>query len=306
MMHYPTPALLASRDMDFTTVTLRDGRVLDVLAGAPGPRTALLFHHGTPGNAPRYRGWFEAVEARGLRPVAYSRPGYATSTRDPGRTVASAVADSAELLDQLGIGDFYSIGGSGGGPHVIACAALLPDRCRAAAALVTIAPWNAPGLDYFADMADINVNEFSASVAGEWELRELLAVEGAPLQVVTGPDLANAVSVDLPAPDRAIATGEWAEDEASGMRRALENGMDGWVDDDLAFVQPWGFDLGSIRVPVHIWQGELDRLVPWAHGQWLAGVIPGARFNLAKGEGHFSLGVANRDQILDDLLAARN
>ena len=108
----------------------------------------------------------------------------------------------------------------------------------------------------------------------------------------------------LPAADQAVATGEWAEQESYGMRRALEHSLDGWVDDDLAFVQPWGFDLASIRVPVHIWQGELDRLVPWSHGQWLAAHIPGARFNLAAGQGHFSLGVANRDQILDDLLGS--
>jgi pimeloyl-ACP methyl ester carboxylesterase len=288
--------------MDFTTVTLADGRVLDVLAGPPGPRTGLLFHHGTPGNAPRYRSWFAAVEALGLRPVGYSRPGYATSSRDPGRTVASAVSDSVELLDQLGIDEFYSVGGSGGGPHSIACAALLPDRCRAAAALVTIAPWGAPGLDFYADMAQINLDEFAASLAGEQALRDLL-VEGEPFRHVTGQGMVDALGDALPPADQAVATGEWAEDESFGLRRALEHGFDGWVDDDLAFVQPWGFDLASIRVPVHIWQGELDRLVPWAHGQWLAAHIPGARFTLAPGEGHFSLGVANRDQILDDLLA---
>lgn len=288
--------------MDFTTVTVSDGRSLDVLAGAPGPSTGLLFHHGTPGNAPRYRNWFAAVEARGLRPLAYSRPGYATSTRHPGRSVASAVADSVELLDQLGIGDFYSVGGSGGGPHSIACAALLPDRCRAAAALVTIAPWGAPGLDFYADMAQINLDEFGASLAGEQALRELLAVEGEPFRHVTGQGMVEALGDALPAADQAVATGEWAENEAFGLRRALERGFDGWVDDDLAFVQPWGFDLAAIRVPVHIWQGELDRLVPWSHGEWLAQHIPGARFTLAPGEGHFSLGFANRDQILNDLL----
>jgi pimeloyl-ACP methyl ester carboxylesterase len=101
-----------------------------------------------------------------------------------------------------------------------------------------------------------------------------------------------------------VATGEWAEHEAAGLRRALEHGFDGWVDDDLAFAKPWAFDVGSIRVPVQIWQGEHDRLVPWAHGQWLAEHIPGARFTLAEGQGHFSLGEANRDQILNDLVAA--
>jgi len=108
----------------------------------------------------------------------------------------------------------------------------------------------------------------------------------------------------LPPVDQAVATGEWAEHLAAGIRRGLERGFDGWVDDDLAFTRPWGFDLETIRVPVHIWQGELDRLVPWAHGPWLAERIPNAQFRLARGHGHFSLGVANRTEILDDLVRA--
>jgi len=111
------------RIVEWMNVRLPDRRVLDVLAGE-WSGAGLLFHHGTPGNATRYQKWFASVEERGLRPVAYSRPGYATSTRHQGRTVASAVADSVFLLDQLGIGEFYSLGGSGGGPHTIACAAM--------------------------------------------------------------------------------------------------------------------------------------------------------------------------------------
>jgi len=291
--------------MPWMTVDLPDGRVLDVLTGEARSGAGLLFHHGTPGNAPRYRSWFAAAEARGLRPVGYSRPGYATSTRHPGRTVASVAADVTELLDQLGIDEFYTVGGSGGGPHAIACAALFADRCLASAALVTIAPWGAPGLDYMADMAQLNIDEFNAALAGEAALREYLAREGEQFRHVTGADIVAALGDALPAADQIVATGEWAEHESGGLRRALEHGFDGWVDDDLAFTQPWGFDLGSIRVPVHVWQGELDRLVPWSHGRWLAEHIPGARFTLAAGQGHFSLGVANRDQILDDLLGAK-
>jgi pimeloyl-ACP methyl ester carboxylesterase len=290
--------------MGWLNITVADGRVLDVGVGNGGSGPGLVFHHGTPGNATRYEEWFAAAEARGLRPVAYSRPGYATSTRNAGRTVASMAADVTELLDQLGIDEFYTVGGSGGGPHAIACAALFPERCLASAALVTIAPWNAPGLDYYADMAQMNLDEFAAALAGEAALREYLAREGEHFRHVTGADMVAAMGDALPPADQIVATGEWAEHESGGLRRALEHGFDGWVDDDLAFIQPWGIDLGSIRVPVHIWQGELDRLVPWSHGQWLAEHIPGARFTLAAGQGHFSLGVANRDQILDDLLVA--
>jgi pimeloyl-ACP methyl ester carboxylesterase len=291
--------------MRWMTVSLTDGRVLDVLVGAAAAGPGLLFHHGTPGNATRYETWFEAAEARGLRPVAYSRPGYATSTRDPGRTVASAAADVEALLDQLDIGQFFTLGGSGGGPHSIACAALLPERCLASAALVTVAPWQSEGLDWWAGMTQSNVEEFGAALAGEPALRDWMATEGEEYRQITGPTMVAALGDALPPVDQAVATGEWAEHEAAGIRRALEAGFDGWVDDDLAFSRPWGFDVRTIRVPVQIWQGEEDRLVPWSHGQWLADAIPGARFRLSKGHGHFSLGTSNRDQILDDLVGAR-
>jgi pimeloyl-ACP methyl ester carboxylesterase len=289
--------------MPWTTIDLPDGRVLDVLIGTSRTGPGLVFHHGTPGNATRFETWIAAAEERGLRPVAYSRPGYATSTRDPGRTVASAVADVEVLLDTLEIGDFYTLGGSGGGPHAITTAALLPDRCLAAAALVTVAPWPAEGLDWWADMTALNVDEFTAALAGEEPLRQWMAGIGEEIRVITGSQIIATLGDALPEVDQAVATGDWAEQEAAGLRRALQHGFDGWVDDDLAFTRPWGCDLSQVRAPIHIWQGELDRLVPWSHGRWLADNIPGARFTLAAGEGHFSLGSTNRDQILDDLIA---
>ena len=186
---------------------------------------------------------------------------------------------------------------------MIATAALLPGRCLAAAALVTVAPWDAEGLDWFGTMTQSNVDEFSAALAGEATLREWMAANGEEFRHVTGPELLGAMEGMLDPVDQAVVTGAWADHEAAGMRRAVEHGFDGWVDDDLAFTKPWGFDLAAISTPVHIWQGELDQLVPWSHGEWLAEHIPGARFTLARGHGHFSLGVANRDEILDDLLS---
>jgi pimeloyl-ACP methyl ester carboxylesterase len=201
------------------TVDLADGRKLDVLTGADGDGPGLLFQHGTPGNATRYEAWFEAAEARGLRPVAYSRPGYAMSTRDPGRSVASAVADIEVLLDQLGIGEFFTIGGSGGGPHAIATAALLPERCLVSAALATVAPWQAEGLDWFAGMSQNNIDEFGAALAGEADLREWMATEGEEYRTITGSNMVAALGDALPPVDQGVATGEWAEHEAAGIRR---------------------------------------------------------------------------------------
>jgi len=288
--------------MDWLPFTLPDGRVLDALIGDGDQERGLVFIHGTPGNATRYETWFAAAAERGLRPVAFSRPGYATSTRFEGRIVADVAADITALLDHLGIGQFCALGGSGGGPHSIACAAMLPERCVGSAALVTVAPWQAEGLDWFGGMDRMNIDEFNAALAGEGTLRAWLDANCAPFRTITGPEMVGQLGDALPPVDQEVATGEWADHEAAGMRRALEPGFDGWIDDDLAFTQPWGFDVHDIQVPVHIWQGELDRLVPWSHGQWLADRIPGARFHLAAGHGHFSLGVGNRDQILDELV----
>lgn len=290
--------------MEWLTVPLPDGRELDALVGGDPDGLGIVFQHGTPGDATRYEGWFADAEARGLRAVAYSRPGYATSTRHAGRTVASATDDVTSVLDYLGIGSFMTVGGSGGGPHAIACAARLADRCLASAALVTPAPWEAEGLDWFAGMAQTNIDEFGAALKGEEDLRDWMAAHGEEYRTITGPQMVSTLGDALPPADQQVATGEWGDHMAAGIRRGLERGFDGWVDDDLAFTKPWGFELETIHVPVRIWQGELDRLVPWAHGPWLAERIPGAQFRLAEGHGHFSLGVANRTDILDDLLQA--
>jgi len=290
--------------MQIQQVALPNGRSLDVMTGGGAGPMALIAHHGTPGEATKFADWEDAVAARGLRLVGYSRPGYATSDRDAGRSVGDVAADVSALADRLGIDRFVTIGRSGGGPHSIACAALLPDRCLAAAALVTVAPWEASGLDFFDGMAQGNIEEFGAALRGEDTLREWMAAHGEGYRHVTGETIAATMGDLLPPVDLAVLTGEFAEEDAAGTRRALEHGFDGWVDDDLAFTRPWGFDVTAIRVPVRIWQGELDQLVTVAHGQWLADRIPGATFTLAKGHGHLSLALEHRDAILDDLLTA--
>ena len=284
------------------TLPLPGGRDLDVILGDTDADVALVAQHGTPGGATRYLKWADSVEAAGLRFVTFSRPGYSTSTRQPGRIVADVAGDIAAVLDQIGVRRFVTLGGSGGGPHAIACAALLPDRCLAATALVTIAPYEARGLDWFAGMAQLNLDEFGAALDGEEALREWMEANGEEFRHVTAAEVVASFGDALPPVDQATATGDYAEGLASDFRRAMAPGFDGWIDDDLAFVAPWGFELGSIQVPVSIWNGELDRLVPHAHARWLADRIPGARFELALGHGHFSLGEANRDAILDDLL----
>ena len=287
-----------------TSFTLPDGRALDVLLGGHAAGLALVMHHGTPSDSTTFTDWDEACATRGLRLICASRPGYATSSRLPGRAVAQAVQDTTALLDQLGHDQFLTAGWSGGGPHALACAALLPERCRAAATLAGVGPWGQPGLDFLAGMGPENVAEFGAALGGEAAVRSWLQAHGEAFRHVTGVELAAAFGGLLPAIDREVLSGGYAEHMAAEMRRALAPGFDGWADDDLAFTRAWGFALASIRCPVTVWQGDLDLMVPFTHGRWLAREVPGARAVLVPGHGHVSLVTRFRDPILDELVAA--
>ena len=110
-------------------------------------------------------------------------------------------------------------------------------------------------------------------------------------------DLVSAVDV-------AALTGDFAAYVAASFRQALANGIWGWLDDDLAFTRPWGFDLASINVPVVVWQGGQDRMVPFAHGQWLAAHLPSARAMLLPAEGHLSIAVDKFGEIIGELVAS--
>jgi pimeloyl-ACP methyl ester carboxylesterase len=278
-----------------------DGRSVDVFLGGEERGFPLVMHHGTPSDATTFAQWSDACRARGLRLVCASRAGYATSTRRPGRSVADAAHDIAAILDILRRDRFVTVGWSGGGPHALACAALLPKRCVAVATLAGVGPFGASGLDFLDGMGAENVAEFGAAVAGEGPLRAWMRDNAQGMNSVTGEGLAEALGGLVPQVDKDVLVGGFAESMAAMMRRALEHSHDGWIDDDLAFVRPWGFDLASIAMPVTIWQGELDLMVPFAHGHWLAANIPGARKRIVAGHGHLSLVTSYRDEVLDGL-----
>ena len=288
--------------MAASQIQLRDGRSLEVVSAGPEKGTPLVFHHGTPMSAVLFQPMVDAAAARGLRTIAYSRPGYGRSTPKPGRTVADAAADVAEILDALGAPSFYTLGWSGGGPHALACAALLGGRCLAAASLAGVAPYRAEGLDWLAGMGEENLEEFGLAEKGASALTPFLEREATKLGTVRGEDVAGALGTLVSEIDRAALTGAFAEYSASSMRHALSRGVAGWRDDDIAFTLPWGFDLASITRPVAVWQGGEDRMVPFAHGAWLADHVAGARRRLQPAEGHLSLGVARIGEIIDDLV----
>ena len=289
--------------MQPTPLALPDGRVLDVYVGGPEDGTVLLTHHGTPSSGIAMRSSVREAAERGLRWVSYSRPGYGDSTRMAERGVADCVRDAAAIADHLGADRFFTLGTSGGGPHTLACAALLPDRVRGCAAIASPAPWGAEGLDWLAGQAPENIEEWTAAQAGPDALEAYLDREAAGLgSATTAQDLFDSFGELLPPVDRAAVTGEYAETLIASTRRSVERGIWGWFDDDMAFLRDWGFALDDMRVPVAVWQGGQDTMVPFAHGGWLAGHIPGARAHLYDEHGHLSLRVSTFGSILDDLL----
>jgi pimeloyl-ACP methyl ester carboxylesterase len=279
------------------------GRQLDVLATGPQDALTVVLHNGTPAGLLAAPPVARAAAERGLRLVLYSRPGYGGSTPDPGRRVTDAAGDVAAVLDALGAAQFVAVGWSGGGPHALACAAGLPGRCLAAASMAGAAPYRAEGLDWLDGMGGENVAEFSAALAGEEALTAFLEPEARELAVITGAGVAAGLGGLASAADKAALTGEFADYLAASFRAAVEHGVAGWRDDDLAFTADWGFTMTEAGqgAPVAVWQGDQDMMVPWSHGQWLAAHIPGARAHLLPGEGHLTLGY-QFGAILDDLL----
>jgi pimeloyl-ACP methyl ester carboxylesterase len=271
------------------SVTTGDGRTLTVREGGDPGGIPVLFLSGSPGSSTLYEPHVRDAEQRGIRLFSYARPGYEGSTRKKGRNVAGCAHDIAAVCDALAIDRFCVWGISGGGPHALAAAALLPDRVIAAASLASVAPYDADGLDFFAGMGEQNVEEFKVMFEGEAAHRAAMERQRSELLTIEPGQLVEAWQTLLGPSDRVVATGQFAADLLEHMRVGLEAGGEGWLDDDLAFCEPWGFDVGSIRVPVQLWHGEQDKFVPFGHGVWLAGRIPGVDARLTAEDGHLTL-----------------
>jgi len=267
-------------------VRLADGRTLhayDTRAagiasrpGALGQAIAVFWLHGSPNIGSPPEPLFAAAEANGLHWVSYDRPGYGGSSPHDGRTVASAAADVAAVADALGIGRFAVLGHSGGGPHALACAALLPDRVIATVSVSAPAPFGADGLDWFAGWSPGIAAENRAAAGGRAALEA---------------HRAGAEDEDMDAffteADMAALGGRWSW-LADVAGQAMEQGNEGYIEDTLAGVQPWGFRPDAISVPVLIMHGANDKMVPCAHGEWLAARCPAAELRIVPDAGHIT------------------
>ena len=286
------------------SIPLPDGRTLEAVSEGDEGGTLLIFHHGSPGAAVPFEPFDEAAAARGIRLVTMSRAGFGSSSRHAGRSVSDAAADAAALADHLGAERFLTVGWSGGGPHALACAALLPDRVSAAATIAGVGPFDAEDLDWFEGMGEDNRVEYGIAARDPDELLRWMAPHADALAEVTPDGVVEALRTLISDVDEASLEGPIGVMLAASYHRAFAGGPWGWYDDDLAFVAPWGFDLSAIRVPVPIWQGRHDLMVPLTHGEWLVAHVPTARSRLRPEHGHLSLAVGAIGEILDDLLEA--
>jgi pimeloyl-ACP methyl ester carboxylesterase len=255
-----------------------DGRTLHAYDTGPGDGADLLpvfWHHGTPNIGAPPEPLFATAELVGIRWVSYDRPGYGGSTPKPGRTVASAAGDVASIAHTLGIEQFAVMGHSGGAPHALACDALLRERVLGVVSMAGLAPFGADGLDWFAGMAASGVASLRAAAAGRAvkERHQTSGVEYDP---------------EFTAEDLAALAGEWAW-LANVVGPAVAAGPAALIDDDLAYVGPWGFDPGDVIAPALFLHGGRDRVVPSAHSEWLARHCPNATLRLSPDDGHISI-----------------
>jgi len=272
-----------------TDLELSGGRTLhfyDTCADDADARLAVFWHHGTPNIGAPPEPLLPAAAQRGIRWVSYDRPGYGGSTPNPGRDVASAAADVSGIADVLGIGQFAVMGHSGGATHALACAALLPERVLAAVCASGLAPLHAEGLDWFGGMAASGAADLRAAIRGRAALEDYLAsTELDPEQFTPA--------------DHAALGGAWSW-LAAVAGQAIRGGLGGMVDDDLAYVGPWGFDPGQVNSPVLFLHGGQDWIVPSSHGRWLARHVRSAELWLRPDDGHVSVlnsGVAALDWL---------
>jgi len=292
-----------------------DGRRLAVDWWGPVDGYPVFLLHGTPGSRQGPRPRTRDLHLLGLRLIAYDRPGYGGSTRYPDRQVIHAAADVDAIARELGIGQFSVVGRSGGGPHALACAARLPDKVASAAVLVSLAPFDAKGLNWFDGMTASNIEAYQQAKARGGDLRGLRdrfwdrgkAISGDPGQMIAS------LSPELSVPDRRIvmeigvsrmlvdnfrgaftsaddhhrARDEWTTPVDADDEESAAYGSEGWFDDVVSFTRPWGFDVEDIETPVLLWHGELDRFSPVGHFHWLAEHLRNCTPMMAPGSAHF-------------------
>jgi pimeloyl-ACP methyl ester carboxylesterase len=283
-------------------VEVGDGRVLQVLERGDPDGKPVLCHNGTPNSRLIHEPDAELAARQGIRLISYDRPGYGGSTSMPGRTVGDCATDVRAIAAALGISRLAVWGISGGGPHALACAALLPDLVPAVGVLASPAPGGAAGLDYFDGMGELNADDARLYFDDPAAARAKADEDRLEFLETTAAELQEGLESLLSPPDAAVLTGELAEYLVRSVHSGLAPGAEGWWEDNVAVFEPWGFTVESIQTPVLLYHGREDRFVPFSHGEWLAAHVPGVEALLTDDDGHLTLTERHLPRIHEWLL----
>jgi pimeloyl-ACP methyl ester carboxylesterase len=269
------------------TVRTADGRrITTQMYGDPDGKPVFLLH-GTPGSRIGPHPRSAVLHRLGVRLIAFDRPGYGESDRLEGRRVADVAEDVQTIAEAYGLRKFAVVGRSGGGPHALACAALLSERTTKAAVLVSLAPRSADGLDWLEGMARSNVLEFTAASNGYAGIAAHTkavadAIRADPTSLIAS------IQAELPDQDKRVVADRGIRSMlVETFTEAMRTSDYGWIDDALAFCSPWGFDPASVTIPVLLWHGANDVFSPASHARWLADRIPNATVIVQAGAAHF-------------------
>jgi pimeloyl-ACP methyl ester carboxylesterase len=275
----------------------------------------VIYLHGTPGSRLSLDTDDAELRCIGVDLITYDRPGYGLSDPNPGRSVADAADDVHAIADACGIDRFAVLGRSGGGPHALACAALLPDRVTRVASLVGLAPFDAMGGENWLEgMVELNRQQYSAARLGPKRLAQILYPQVVAMR--DNPEhLVQRLEAEATPEDRAVLSDPgYRRILIATITEAVKRSLDGWAADSMAFTRPWGFDLRWISVPTLLWHGRWDVFSPVAHARWLAERIEGAELALSDRRSHLGaisvqlnairwlLGAGTYDQGCDSLL----
>jgi len=297
-MRQRKPLVEAQRD---NWLYLRDGRRVGFLACGDASGWPVFYCHGFPGSRLEVLLADRIAAQKGIRLIGVDRPGYGLSDDCPGHSLGDWADDVAELADRLGIARFSVLGASGGGPYAVACACRLRDRLLAVGIVCGLAPitvrgtlrgmtgFNRFGLR-LAAAAPLLVKPFFLPIAAllkhrpQWVLSSIARRAGQPDR-------------------RVLSRPEIRETMCGSFREAMRMGLFGAVRDAVLYSRAWGLHLSEVTLPVNLWHGEKDRIVPPAMGRWLAASIPGCRARFYAEEAHFSLIMNRMDAIIDHIRA---
>ena len=288
------------------TLTLRDGRTLAYFDNGVDSDRGLLLHHGTPGQGDLWQTWFEAAAARGVRAVAYTRAGYAGSDPAEGRSVISANDDFVELLEHLGIVEFVSVGWSGGGPYALASTFL--QGSKGADLVAGVAPYKEMGSDWFLGLSESETPEATDKIADSLEgSLEMALIENKDVEAT----LSKQVLIDA-----AMARANYEQFSELYTRfydfvypaviTGLVGSLQGYAHDNHVIIKDWGFSVSQVNAPVAIWNGGLDKGVPYSHARWQHEQIKNSSLHLIDDQNHSSPMVELMREILDSAIAKLN